>query len=399
MNKKAKTSLSARYTQRIFWSILLMMPIIGMAIDLIAPSLPAIAYDLQISNKVVKNVISLYLVGYALGNFVTGLLTDALGRRRLLRIALSSFIVVSVLPVVLPHIAMLLFVRLLQGFLLGSVGVLVRAISSDILSPKKIVSLGILIGTMWGLGPVVGPVIGGYLQFYIGWKAGFCFLAMMTFFVSIGIFLIVPETHTHPQPLNRKKITLNLAEVFKHRAFMSLTTLMGLAYSLIITFHTAGPFLIQKSLGYSSIFFGHAALYLGLAFLVATFVCRYALKVYMFEKILFVIITGSLTIVCIMLMLAYFFPQSIALIVIASGCMFFMCGFIFPMSMGKGISFFQSIAGTAAAVMYLVNILMTGLAAFLVSFVKMHSAIPMLWIYFVIVLLSAGVYWQNHKLP
>ena len=38
------------------------------------------------------------------------------------------------------------------------------------------------------------------------------------------------------------------------------------------------PFLIQVKLNYSAIFFGHIALCMGLAFLLATFVCRYLLK-------------------------------------------------------------------------------------------------------------------------
>lgn len=72
--------LSEKRTQLIIWTLLCLMPIIGMAVDLIAPSLPAIASGLQIPDQIAKDVISIYLFGYALGNFCTGFLTDALGR-------------------------------------------------------------------------------------------------------------------------------------------------------------------------------------------------------------------------------------------------------------------------------------------------------------------------------
>ena len=74
--------------------------------------------------------------------------------------------------------------------------------------------------------------------------------------------------------------------------------------------------------------------------------------------------------------------------------MFFACGFIFPMSMGKGISLFRHIVGTASAVMYLINILITSLASFSVSFLTMHSAIPLMLIYFSLLVIAALIYWR-----
>ena len=74
--------------------------------------------------------------------------------------------------------------------------------------------------------------------------------------------------------------------------------------------------------------------------------------------------------------------------------MFFGAGFIFPVSMGKGIALFRHIAGTASAVMYFVNVLLTSLSSFLISFVNMQSAIPLMWIYFILTLICTVVYWR-----
>ena len=144
--------LSEKRIQLIVWTLLFLMPLVGMAVDLIAPSLPAIASGLQVSTKMTKNVISIYLLGYALGNFFTGILTDALGRQKLIRIGLLGFVVVSLIPVFFPNITLLLLTRFLQGITLGAVGVLIRAICADVLSEEKLVRLGTFFGTMWGLG-------------------------------------------------------------------------------------------------------------------------------------------------------------------------------------------------------------------------------------------------------
>lgn len=385
--------LTEKRAQLITWTLLCLMPIIGMAVDLVAPSLPAIASDLHTSAGVAKNVISIYLFGYAFGNFFTGFLTDALGRQKLLRISLLGFVLVSLIPILFPRIEILLLARFLQGITLGSVAVLARAILSDILPPEKLIRLGTMLGTMWGLGPVIGPVIGGYLQFYFGWKAGFCFFALIAFLGLIATFIIVPETHFNRHPLNIKTIKNNFAEVLTHRLFMAIVILMGLVYSLIIAFNTSGPFLIQTKLHYSPVFFGHLALCLGLVFLASTFICRYLLKKYKVEQLFLIVINLFFFIATLAVIASYFFDKSIILVAVASALMFFACGFIFPLSMGKGISLFRHIAGTANATMYLINILITSLTAFLISFINVQSTIPMMWIYFLLMLLSVFIYW------
>lgn len=386
--------LSEKRIQLILWTLLALFPIIGMSVDLVAPSLPAIASDLQVSAKIAKDVISIYLLGYALGNFFTGFLTDALGRQKLIRIGLLAFVIVSLLPVFFPRIEVLLLARFLQGVTIGSVAVLARAIFSDILPAEKLIRLGTLVGTMWGLGPVVGPVIGGYLQFYFGWKAGFYFFGFVSFLGLIATFSIVPETHFNRHPLSIKTIKNNLIEVVTHRLFMGMVILMGIVYSLIIAFNTAGPFLIQTEFHYSPIFFGHLALCLGLVFLLSTFVCRHLLKTYKVEQLFFIVIHLFILIVGIGVLISYFFEKSIVLIAVISALMFFAGGFIFPMSMGKGLSLFRHIAGTATATMYLINTCITSLMAFLIGFITVQSAISLMWIYFLLYLMGVFIYWK-----
>ena len=386
-------NLSQKQTKVITWVLLCLVPIVGMAVDLIAPSLPAISNDLHVSNGIAKDVISLYLLGYALGNFITGFLTDAWGRQKLIRLGLIGFIVASILPVIFKNIEIVLFARLAQGFTIGCVAVINRAILSDILPSSELTRLGVLIGTMFGLGPVIGPVIGGYLQFYFGYQACFGFFAIIAFIGLIAVFFFVPETHFNRHPLKITTIKHNLKEVFSHKHFMALVIIMGSVYSLLIAFNTIGPFLIQTKLNYTVVYFGHIALYMGLVFLLTTFISRYLLSKFQVEQIFFVIINLIFVLSIITLILCYFLDTNILMISIASGMMFSTCGFLFPMSMGKGLSLFRHIAGTATATMYLINILMTSLTAFILSFINIKTAIPMMWTYFLLVLICMIVYW------
>jgi len=385
--------LTEKKIQSMIWLLLLISPIIGFAVDLIAPSLPAIAQSLKTSKEIAGDLISFYILGYGLGNFLTGFLSDAWGRRSLLRLSLLLFILISLVPVFSPNIPTLLLTRFFQGIALGSAAVLIRAIFSDILPQEKLIRIGTLIGTMFGLGPVLGPVIGGYLQFYFGWKAGFCFLSLITFILWIFIFILIPETHHLRQPLALKTIRKNLWEVLSHPFFMALVFLMGLSYSLMITFQTMGPFFIQTVAHQSPVFFGHLALGLGCSFFLSTFVCRYCLKKISADRLFPIVIHVFLSLSLIATFFSLFFTQSLILLTLISAAMFFFCGFMFPLSMGRGMSLFRHISGAAAATMYLINMIITSFTSFLVGFFHVQTIFPILAIYSFLLLIALGLYW------
>lgn len=57
------------------------------------------------------------------------------------------------------------------------------------------------------------------------------------------------------------------------------------------------------------------------------------------------------------------------------------------------MALFQHIAGTAAAIMYLVNISITTLAALVSSFFHIQSAVPLIYVYVALQVLAVVVYW------
>ncbi|MBX9743373.1 MAG: MFS transporter [Chthoniobacterales bacterium] len=393
------TTLSEKQTRLIVWILLPLGSLNGMAVDLIAPSLPSIASSLHVSTSVAKNVITLYLLGYALGNFCSGFLTDALGRKHILRTGLLGFALVNLLPVMIPNITILLSARFFQGLAIGTIAVVIRAVFSDILPPQKMVRMGTLMGSMYGVGTVIGPLIGGYLQFYRGWQAGFLFFAATVFVAFIAVYFILPETHLHRHLLRFKTIQRHLLEVSHHRQFMGLVLMMGIVYSLMIAFNTVGPFLLQITFHHTSIFFGNIALCLGGTFLGATFVCRHFLKKYSVENLLGIIIPVFFLITMLSLVASFLWSSSMPLLLGVSAVMFFASGFIFPMCMGKGLLLFRPIAGTASAVMFLVNVLMTSATAFLLSLIKVQSCSAMIAIYVALWAASLLIYWRLIRDP
>lgn len=385
--------LAPRKTNIIIFLILSLYPLVGMGIDLIAPSLPAISSDLNISSVMVKNLITLYLVGYALGNFCIGFLSDALGRRKLVLLGLAIFVFASLLPVFWPYIRILLLARFLQGFMIAAFAVIARAVLADVLTPQRLMRVATMVATMWGIGPVIGPVIGGYLQYYFNWQACFYFFAGFGLIGFIAMIFILPETHLNRQPLNFMQLKNNFKTIITHRIFMGSVILMGITYSLLIVFNTLGPFLIQTALGHTAVYFGHLALFMGLAFLLGTIICRRLVKQFTPEEIFSIAVPSFLLIALISLILAYLMPYARSLIIMSTLFMFLACGIIYPAGMGAGLALFRHLAGSGSAVMNLINILITSVTALFMSTINAQSAIPLVWIYFCLMLLCGITYY------
>lgn len=392
MQHANKLNFSLNQERLIITIIMGMFPLAGMAIDLVAPSLPAMSLDLHISHTTSKNLITIYLLGSALGNFCVGFLADALGRRKLGILGLLVFTIASLLPALLPNVTVLLCARFLQGLAMGSIIVIARAILSDILPPEKLLRIATLIATMWGIGPIIGPVIGGYLQYYINWQAGFYFLALYSLICLTAMITVIPETHFSRQALNFSQIKLNFLTIVKHRIFMGVVFLMGIASSILIVFNTLGPFLIQIQLGHTPVYFGHIALCMGVAFLLGTMVCRYLVNRYQPEVILSIAIPVFLMLSFSWVIAAYVAEKNIWIIIIPSLFMFFGAGIIYPASMGRGLILFRHLAGSSSAVMNLIRILIASLTGLAMSFITLSSILPMSWIYLGLMLLSGLVY-------
>jgi len=393
LHKEQTHSFSERHIKFILMTILGLYPLVGMGIDLIAPSLPAISLDLNASNTFAKNLITFYMLGYMFGNFFIGFISDAIGRRKPMLLGYLVFTIVSVLPALFNKPYLLLIARFFQGFTLAAFAVSSRAVFSDILPKEKLISTATLIATMWGIGPIIGPMIGGYLQYYFNWQMCFYFFALMGFIGLLSIFFIIPETHFSRQALQYKQLKRNFITILTHRTFLGIVILMGIAYSLLIVFNTLGPFLIQTHLGYTAVYFGQVALFMGITFLAATFLCRRLLKQLYPEEILFYTIFIFTCVATISVFLALVFGNNVWIIIVPSLFMFFACGLIYPTAMGKGLSLFRHLAGSGSAVMNLISISITSLTAFIMSFIHAEKVIVIIIIYLCLMLLASLIYY------
>lgn len=87
-----------------------------LAMDIMLPALPNIAatFDVTSANRP-QMVLSIFLVGFGLGQFVMGPLSDRFGRRPILIGGMAVYCIASLLAIAAPSFETLLLARALQG--------------------------------------------------------------------------------------------------------------------------------------------------------------------------------------------------------------------------------------------------------------------------------------------
>lgn len=90
---------------------------------------------------------------------------------------------------------------------------------------------------------------------------------------------------------------------------------------------------------------------------------------------------------------ALFSDTTMLAIAILSAGMYFVSGFIFPLSMGRGMSMFRHMAGTATATMYLINVLLTSTINVFVGWIHVDSMQALFLIYVTLLSVALVIYW------
>lgn len=167
-----------------------------MSLNMFLPSLANIAVDLETDYGTVSWAVSGYLAITALIQLIIGPMSDRIGRRPVLLVALLVFAVASVGCTVASSIENFLFFRMLQGGIIGGYA-LSLAIVRDTRSEREAVSLIGYLGMSMAIAPMIGPMLGGVLDTAFGWRSVFAFYAVAGVGLLLLCWLDLGETKPH----------------------------------------------------------------------------------------------------------------------------------------------------------------------------------------------------------
>lgn len=234
--------------------LLMLLTVFGpISMDLYLPALPTLTRELQASTSLAQLTVTACLVGLAVGQLIAGPLSDRHGRRPVLLIGISIYVLASLLCATSPTIEVLLGTRLLQGLAGGSGVVIAQAAGRDVYAGGALSRFYGRLTVMGGLAAVVGPLIGGQLNIVTSWRGLFLFLAIIGVLILIASATFFPETLP---PAARsvggfRRTIGGFRLLVTDRVFLGAALNQGLIYAAVFAYLAGATFVLQGIYGLS----------------------------------------------------------------------------------------------------------------------------------------------------
>lgn len=219
--------------------------------DMYLPSLPQVAEDLNTTAAAAAFTISGVLIGGALGQLLTGPLSDRFGRRRPALVGIGLHIVASLLCMVVPNIGGLIALRMIQGIGNSAATVTAMAVIRDRLAGAGAARVLSRLMLVIGVAPLIAPTVGGAIAGAAGWRAVFGVLAAFGVVLWVLVWRLLPETLPASRRTSRGPAAAlrGYGGLLRDRRFLALAVLPGLAFSAIMSYIAAAPFVLQVGYG------------------------------------------------------------------------------------------------------------------------------------------------------
>jgi DHA1 family bicyclomycin/chloramphenicol resistance-like MFS transporter len=246
--------LSKKMLMVYIFILALAMSLIPFTIDPYLPAFPAIGQFFGVANGVVQASFTGVTVGIAAGQLLIGPLSDAFGRRPLLLMTMTGYLLATIFAFFAPNIEVFILLRFFMGFFAAGGDVVARAVIRDLFRGQPMRQMLARVFLVQSLAPILGPILGSQLTELIAWQGVFLFFAIVTLVLLLfaNVFLI----ETLPVSARRSSSPLGLARgyvnVLRDRVFIGLMFYAALQLSALFTYLNFVPFVFQEGFGVSA---------------------------------------------------------------------------------------------------------------------------------------------------
>ncbi|MBT2227356.1 multidrug effflux MFS transporter [Nonomuraea sp. NEAU-A123] len=219
-----------------------------LSIDMYLPALPAITGELLSTPAQVQLTLTACLIGVSVGQVVAGPVSDVRGRRLPLIVGVAGYALASLLCAFAPSVPVLIVFRLLQGMLGGAVLVIVRAVVRDLYDGAAIARIFATLMLVSGLAPILAPIAGAQLLAFTSWRGVFVALSIAGIVLLVAMLGGVRETlPAHQRESGGLKHTVRVFwRLLRDRSFMGGALTAGLAFAAMFGYISGSPFVLQE---------------------------------------------------------------------------------------------------------------------------------------------------------
>ena len=345
-----------------------------LATDMYLPAFETIRAEFGTTQTLISLSLSIFLLGMALGQLVYGPLSDRIGRKKMLFVGMTIFVLSTVVISVSNSIELFLVARFGQALGACCGTVIWQAVVIDRYQGKASERIFATIMPLVALSPALAPLLGAGLEEYFGWRSIFVVL------VVIGLALVFATNRQQESaPLDKKqeKMSTQLArdykQIIKSKKFMGNMLIFAACSAAFFAYLTGSPF-IMTAMGYSGADIGLSYLPQTVAFLVGGYGCRSLLTRFSAKQLLPWLITLFITTVVTMFVIAFATsPTTIWPILIPFCFLAVANGAIYPLVINAALADFKNCSATAAGLLNFLQTMFCFLASSMVSAFSEHG--------------------------
>jgi len=342
---------------------------------IITPALPQIQSEYHLSASTLEWVISIFLLGYVVGQLVYGPIANRFGRLNALRCGLIINligIVICILSVTLMNNYALLLVGRLVTALGAASGLVCTFILINELLPaslvKSVMAYAVLSFT-FGVG--LSVTIGSLLTEYASWHD--CFWVLLLHGIIMLFFTwAFTENSKQKIAIHPRVIFANYKKAFSHPRLIIFSLMAGIVSVYSYCCSAAAPIYSQIDLHLSPSHYGYWSLLNTLGMLISGFLSAYFIKKYGAKNTLLIGIACMIPFLISLLLISICHHANTPWFFITTMCLFIITGFLFPTA-----SYFASNAiddrASASAAMSFINMGLATLSVIVLGYLPFSA--------------------------
>ncbi len=223
----------------------------ALSTDLYLPALPGMTVYFHAPEYQTNLTLILFFVVYAFSTLLWGPLSDRYGRKPVLLVGLTGYVVAGALCALASDVIQLIIFRIFQALGAGAATVVATAIVKDVYRGRRREVVIAAIQTMTILSPAVAPVIGALILRFTSWRGAFVAQAILGCLVLAGA-LVYRETVAVKLTGNPLSSLTRLGAVLKNRVFVHLLINFSLIGAAMMAFISSSSYIYEVTFGESS---------------------------------------------------------------------------------------------------------------------------------------------------
>ncbi|EHO53726.1 multidrug effflux MFS transporter [Lentilactobacillus kisonensis] len=230
----------------------LLSAFVPLSTDLYLPALPEMTHFFAVPEIIMNLTLILFFIFYSIATLFWGPLSDRYGRRPILLIGLTIYLIASILCGIANSATQIIIFRVLQACGGGVATTVATAVIKDVFVGRKQETTLAIVQSMVVISPAVAPVVGSLLLTFISWRGIFFAQALLGITVVLGT-LIFKETH---QPESESMRLLRsfgrLGVLLKDPGFTALLMVFSTMSIISLGFISSSSYIYQNTFHLSS---------------------------------------------------------------------------------------------------------------------------------------------------